>query len=207
MVTRRRIIENKKTSSPVVPAGYAPLNYIESGGTTASITRLNTTNGKTYNNSGFEIKFEPLDTFGTTSHVIFGARRANNSSNFELDTLTPADATGNGEIRTEGHTIPAYLSTGINECSLHGTEYTVNGNTYTVTRGTNSWNYAIDIFGCREVSTNKLPSHCKIYSFKFYRGTTLKIDLQPCRRLSDDAVGFYDWVDETFYTNSNWTGG
>ena len=205
---RRMIMAKRQVQpSPIVPDGYRALRYIENDGTTASITRLNTTNGKAYNNSGFEIVFEPLNAFTTTSHVIFGSRRAGNSHNFELDTATPADALGNGQIKTESNTSPAYLTTGINTCSLHGTEYIANGNTYTVTRGNNTWNYAIDIFGCREISSNKNASHCKIYSFKFYRGNVLKIDLQPCERISDGAVGFYDYVDETFYTNSAWTGG
>lgn len=196
--SRRRMMESEI---------YHPISYIENDGTSASITRLNSTNGKTYNNSGFDIEFETTTAFDTNTHVVFGARRANGDCDFGIYTNTAADAPGNGQIHTESSSAVAYLTTGKNVCSLRTDQYTVNGDTYTVTRGTNGWNYSIAIFGCREISSNKYASHCKIYSFKLYRGSELKIDLHPCIRNSDGAYGFYDTVDNNFYTNSHWTGG
>ncbi|MBP5434138.1 hypothetical protein [Ruminococcus sp.] len=42
----------------------------------------------------------------------------------------------------------------------------------------------------------------KIYSFKFYKGGELVMELIPCVRKSDDKPGMYDIVRQTFLTNS-----
>lgn len=40
-----------------------------------------------------------------------------------------------------------------------------------------------------------------IYSWKFYQDNVLIRDFIPCYRKSDNEIGLYDLVTETFYTN------
>ena len=40
-----------------------------------------------------------------------------------------------------------------------------------------------------------------IYGVSIYNGTTLVMDLVPCRRTSDDAIGMYDTVSDHFFEN------
>ena len=41
----------------------------------------------------------------------------------------------------------------------------------------------------------------KIYSIKIWNNTTLARNFIPCYRKSDDVVGLYDTINDTFYTN------
>ena len=41
------------------------------------------------------------------------------------------------------------------------------------------------------------------YSFKIWNGNTLLRNLFPCYRKSDNAIGFYDVVDDSFYINTS----
>lgn len=43
----------------------------------------------------------------------------------------------------------------------------------------------------------------KLYSFKIYDNGTLIRDLVPCKRNSDNVVGLYDMVNDTFYSSPN----
>ena len=43
------------------------------------------------------------------------------------------------------------------------------------------------------------PAKGRVYSFKAWDDNTLVIDLVPCIRLYDNAVGMYDLVEDLFY--------
>lgn len=42
----------------------------------------------------------------------------------------------------------------------------------------------------------------KIYSFRIYEGNTLVKDFVPCYRKSDNAIGFYDLINQVFLVNN-----
>lgn len=52
--------------------------------------------------------------------------------------------------------------------------------------------------------SNVLPSYIKLYSCKLYNTSgTLIRDYVPCKRITDDAIGLYDFVSETFYPSAS----
>lgn len=57
------------------------------------------------------------------------------------------------------------------------------------------------VFGCNTNGTIGLHSKSKIFNLQFYDEDVLKIDLIPCYRKSDNAIGMYDTVNGKFYTN------
>lgn len=63
--------------------------------------------------------------------------------------------------------------------------------------------YKVVLFACWSSWSDAL-SACgigKIYSFRFFKGGMLVIDLVPCIRIEDEKPGMYDLVTDTFYTN------
>ena len=51
-------------------------------------------------------------------------------------------------------------------------------------------------------SANVKSAKAKIYNVKSYKSSTLISDLYPCYRKSDNVIGMYDIVTDTFYTNA-----
>lgn len=52
--------------------------------------------------------------------------------------------------------------------------------------------------------SNVLPSYIKLYSCKLYNTSgTLIRDYVPCKRITDNEIGLYDFVSETFYASSS----
>lgn len=87
---------------------------------------------------------------------------------------------------------------------------THNANGSTITDGTysNSISYStreynqhpIILFGDNFISSNRALFNGRIYYAKVSEDGVDKIDLVPCYRKSDNAVGFYDYVSRTFIT-------
>lgn len=55
---------------------------------------------------------------------------------------------------------------------------------------------------CNESGKPTWASHLKIYSFKITDGDGPVCDMIPVKRTSDDVIGFYDKVTDTFFTNA-----
>jgi len=62
-------------------------------------------------------------------------------------------------------------------------------------------NYKIIIFGCNTNGTIGLLSEARIFKLQFFNEGELAVDLIPCYRKSDNKVGMYDRVNNTFYIN------
>lgn len=80
----------------------------------------------------------------------------------------------------------------------------IDGNADTFSTETTDGNaLAIYIFARRRVAgANALTPGLRLYSLKFYNGSTLEADFVPCFRISDGKPGMYDIVSEKFYTNA-----
>lgn len=65
------------------------------------------------------------------------------------------------------------------------------------------------LFGIVHYNDNasSVPINGRIYYLRITEGNTLKVNLIPAKRTSDNAIGFYDVVRETFITNSDLTAG
>ena len=181
-----------------LPVGYQQVEYIESTGTQYIDTGINTNT----TTSRYETKISPSLVSGTIG--IFGTRNnttANQSSmnvfiidgTFRLDWLNGAMGSS---VRISSNT-----------------EYTIS-----ITRGLatiNNVNYrtgdTISIDGSYTFyigSFNNVGSvyskgfSGKIYYSKLYNNNILVFDGVPCYRKSDNEIGMYDFVSNTFFTNA-----
>lgn len=184
---------------PKLPIGYTEVEYLESTGTQYIDTGINVNT----TTSRYETKINPSSVSGTMG--IFGTRNyssANQSSmnafiisgNFRLDWVS-----GNGNYNVRN------ISS--------DTEYTIS-----ITRGLatiNNVNYvsgdttSIDSLypfyvGNLNSAGSAFPNGFsgKIYYSKLYNNNILVFDGVPCYRNSDNEIGMYDLVSNTFFTNA-----
>lgn len=182
-----------------IPSEYEEVEYIESTGTQYIDTGINVNT----TTSRYETKINPSSVSGTMG--IFGTRNNSMASQssmnvfiiggtFRLDWLS-----GNGNYNVRN------IST--------NTEYTIS-----ITRGLatiNNVNYtsgetiSIDsLYPFYVGSFNNVGSvfstgfSGKIYYSKLYNNNILVFDGVPCYRKSDNEIGMYDLVSNTFFTNA-----
>ena len=181
-----------------LPEGYTQLEYIQCTGTQYIDTgiNINTTTSR------YETKINPSLVSGTIG--IFGTRNgssANQSSmnvfiidgTFRLDWLNGAMGSG---VRISSNTeyaisITRGLAT-INNVNYRFGENTSIDSSYTFYVG--SFNNAGSVF------SNGFSG--KIYYSKLYNNNILVFDGVPCYRKSDNEIGMYDLVSNTFFTNA-----
>ena len=92
------------------------------------------------------------------------------------------------------------------ECVIGDTSNTlsVNGTVVkTYTKSGDASPYKLGIFQLYlNESWDYQPANGKIYYIKLYEGDTLAVNLIPAVRLVDEAVGFYDNINDKFYTSN-----
>lgn len=71
----------------------------------------------------------------------------------------------------------------------------------TVANSTFKTPYNMIVFGCNNNGKISYLAKAKIFYLQFYDNDVLKVDLIPCYRKSDNAIGMYDVVTGVFYTN------
>ena len=187
-----------KTLGGKLPKGYTELEYLESTGTQYIDTGINTNT----TTSRYETKINPSLVSGTIG--IFGTRNsysANESSmnvfiidgTFRLDWLNGAMGSG---IRISSNTeyaisITRGLAT-INNVNYRFGDTTSIDGSYTFYVG--SFNNAGSVYS--------KGFSGKIYYSKLYNNNILVFDGVPCYRKSDNEIGMYDLVSNTFFTNA-----
>ena len=57
------------------------------------------------------------------------------------------------------------------------------------------------VFGCNTAGTIGLFTYARIFYLQFYDNDTLMVDLIPCYRKTDNAIGMYDVINNIFYEN------
>ena len=200
------------TASPV-PAGYTPLQYVERPTDAAANTCFNTT-GFTPNGTDdlvVNMTVELLAAPSSSSGGYFLACRQNNSGNtLGFGIFVPQDATSIGTYDGESCLIEPEGS-GI---SIIGKKYSLTvtktpttitvtdgTNTNTVTRTPRAMANALSVFGLISTSSQlNVPICGRIYALEATEGTTLKLKFIPCKRDSDNAVGFWNPVASEFKT-------
>lgn len=176
---------------------FEPLNYVATDSSAYTDTGISGDN----NNLKIKIQFS-VDT--RTSWKGWVGNHNNNTNrswrirwsdaNGKLcaNVNSKSDASGNNIIEgltlSDIHTIELTRSS----CKLDSNTTSIT-NTETGNANTNNILLGID-------STSDAPADLglKIYSFSIYNGNTLVCDYIPCLRKSDDAVGFWDHVTQTF---------
>ena len=94
--------------------------------------------------------------------------------------------------------IDVKLASGSQWVKIDGTVYGSNSQT----AGTLSNTYPVTLFALNYAGTPKGIPHLACESMIFYSGNTVVSNLVPARRNSDNAVGMYDTVSNTFYASS-----
>ena len=207
------------TASPV-PAGYTPLQYVE--------RPSNATTSQAYNDTGFKpngtddllvhIGCELLGTPSSSSGGYFFACRqysGQNSVGFGVfspqsaDSMKAFDGTS-ATIEPEGSGVSVKNHQYDLTVTKTPTTLSITDGTHsnTVTRTPRAMGSNIYLFGFYGTdSILNVPLVGRIYYLDMTEGDTLKLNLIPCKRNSDSAIGFWDSVSETFLTNAYYTAG
>lgn len=177
-----------------LPSTYQQVEYIESTGSAYIDTGIipNT-------NTKIDISFE-LITKGNYG-IIFGGEDAYNSNGFHL-----YNTSGNFDIsfgaRYSASTIPFELNTKY-KFVMDKTGFTLNSTSGTFETNTISTTYSIYLFAVhRATNVTETNALKRIYYCKLYNNGTLVRDMIPCYRVSDNVIGMYDLVSNTFFTNA-----
>ena len=181
-----------------LPVGYQQVEYIESTGTQYIDTGINTNT----TTSRYETKINPSLVSGTIG--IFGTRNgssANQSSmnvfiidgTFRLDWLNGAMGSSVRISSNTEYTIS--ITRGL--ATINNVNYVIGENTSI----DSSYTFYVGSFNNTGSVYSKGFSG-KIYYSKLYNNNILVFDGVPCYRKSDNEIGMYDLVSNTFFTNA-----
>ena len=202
----------------LVPSEYTQLEYIESTG-----TQYINANYEVKSNTKVEVDFKSNKTSGQSFTTLFGTQNSASSgryyfmfgsaNNYQVN--LPRNAGANACLLENGNIA-------IDDTPATGTYWTNDRSTYildiankTAKINNKTWNLST-LTGDYVAPTNVLmlltrnnagtaDSNCSrglLYGVKIYEGTTLKRNMIPCYRNSDNEVGLYDLVNNVFYTNA-----
>lgn len=182
----------------ILPSEYQQVEYIESTGTQYINTGINTNT----TTSRYETKINPSLVSGTIG--IFGTRNSSTANQSSMNVFII-----DGAFRLDW--LNGSMGSSVRISS--NTEYTIS-----ITRGLatiNNVNYrfvettSIDsLYPFYVGSFNNVGSvfsngfSGKIYYSKLYNNNILVFDGVPCYRKSDNEIGMYDFVSNTFFTNA-----
>ena len=191
------------TSEASLPKEYTQVDYIQSSGT----QYIDTEYIPTINDS-IEAKFSSSLTSGDKN--LYGSRISTHGEDYTIWTNTSTDkgiAVHFPITQTTKKDTGWFYKENIidNPVVLKVTpEYCYVNNeikyTFTDTRTAYTGTRTAYIFG-QHYNTPSYIGLYKLYYFKIWQGDKLKRNFIPCYRNSDNAVGLYDLVTNTFYTN------
>lgn len=180
-------------STQRLPAEYREVEYIESSGTQYIDTGISNSA-----NDSYEIEFTPLIVNNTqryfgglfTAGIALGLR---NDGNIMVSSVNSwvypnLQLTANQKIKVEYRSLDGWY--------LDDTKFETQ--TPSSDNDNNIFVCSVDFQG-----TAYSPASMKLYKYKHSDSNgTLKRNLIPCYRVSDDEVGMYDLVTEQFFTNA-----
>jgi hypothetical protein len=176
--------------------GYTRLSHIESTGTQYIDTGV--TGG---GNFGIEadVYIGSLPTDGY--HGVFGSKAANRDKESTLYYSANLNS-WNGSVRTSTSMQDAQLSPNTRTTvSLKGSVFSHDDVSISVSRGNNN-TYPVTLFAVNNAGAVSQFGSFKLYSCKIYTGSTLMRDMVPAKRESDNAIGMYDALNDTFYADA-----
>lgn len=201
---KKMAMMNSVASGGRLPSEYQECEYIESNGQQYIDSGI-----KLQFEYGFDVKFYTKSNVGGTQYgCIFGGRNSTGDRDYQLTSYdnyihTGSVRWGGAEAGPSGAQ-PYIVQYTIQECSLHNGVFTdCNGNTKILTKThiecpVNAYLFGLNNDG-RFIQSG---SGCRIYYLKIYDDTDSLIrDFIPCYRKSDNEIGMYDTVNDTFYTN------
>lgn len=179
---------------PIFPTEYERLEYLQSSGTQYIDTNVKLTSDDTVK-CKFEITEKPTDY--NYREGIYGTMEVKSRTNtfFVLLMRTP----GLARVGTSSNQVTSTnveLNT-VYDTTLSNGTYIQNGTTYTFTRH-NGFIFNTNCYVFARNQSAMLPTYAKVYSFEIVN----KFNGIPCRRKSDNVLGFYDTISKTFFTNA-----
>ena len=174
----------------VLPDGYTALSYIESNGTQYIDTGVSI-NGNFIIDCDFAL---PVASSGW--HGLLGGGNGNASASFSflINGLTTASFQ-HGSSSYNDVSFPFSVDTMYSAHLCHG--FSIGDTYYPYINFSSSQNCLLF-----KVNWDVSTINAKIYKFDLYTGTTLARHMVPAMRVSDEEIGLYDFVTETFFTNS-----
>lgn len=211
-------LELEYDSEDALPSGYAYVDYISSNPTsaTASSAQARTVIDYVPNaNTRYKVRGSRDNANNSTSRNYFcGARQS--SSDYQSALLFTANGTnksdvgflyGSGQWANVKYNMD-YVPGDIVVIEADANSLKVDGTTVaTYTPAGNPPSFKIGVFGATANGnttpgwTDSYPMNGKIYYLKIYEGNTLVVNLIPAYRYADDTVGFYDNINDKFYTS------
>lgn len=197
MINRRRVMGNE---NGLFPSEYKQLEYIKSTG--AQYFDTGVPGGANDLEIGCRFRYTKYAMYG----AVYGNWRDDTCNTTRLIVyITNFVLLNNNRLSSDGGcTDISIIENTIHTVISQYTIYTVDGVTGTVTHtalGTaNNDNIALFNRSVTNPNTSR-DIGLEVYSFYIKKSGTLIRNLIPCRRKSDNAVGMYDLVNDTFYTN------
>ena len=218
-------LELEYDTEDALPIGYAYIDYISSNPSTAgaSAGRARTVIDYVPNaNTRIKIRASRDNTSNSTSvNYICGVRMNNNDNTYALMLVKAGSTTstndksnvgllyGSATWTTDVYSEINYVAGDIITIEASKDVLKVNDVTLkTYTPAGNPPAVKMGIFGATNNgntppgwTSSANPINAKIYYLKIYEGDTLVVNLIPAYRYADDAIGFYDNINDKFYTS------
>ncbi|MCQ2581010.1 MAG: hypothetical protein MJ164_02460 [Alphaproteobacteria bacterium] len=210
--TSENPVEVISVGDRVVPAGYTQLEYIESTGT--QYINVGKVGNSTYN---YKLTYQKTEANNPTA--IFGARMGrsyNTGAYFAFSYVTSTEARAVCYFSDYVHDIPysgSYYENGL-DTNKHTFECTpitkiayIDGNTWQLQSSTTTieWESTIPLVLFATNTTTTVPTNrqkLKVWEFSAQKPNgDYDFNLIPAKRISDNVVGMYDTVTQTFFTN------
>ena len=203
------VVDDKVWWQPVKPSApevfpYRFVDYIENTGD---------------DNSWIELNVVPSNTFGyrailafdtrTTDTTVFGIRETtngritigiNSSNKYYFGWGSDNSNAASSPTITGGTPFVAMMNYRNDRTIKINGSSNLWGGTLSALGFTPTWNYVV--LGRRLPSGTYLGQQCRLYEFKITSGSDVIRDLRPCYRISDNEIGLYDTVTESFFANS-----
>ncbi len=182
---------------PTLPAGYTPLEYIESTGTQWIDTGYTPSNA-----TGVQTRVQ-INSMADDENVFFGAGESYLYKNFELYVWI-SKLEFNYNNYTFGNSVQLNDIVQI-DWNKNVINYSINGVSQPpIVRNPTSFTvpYTMYLFALNRSGSASVPGKIKMYYFKIYNNNSLTRDYIPAKRDSDGVLGMYDTVTNTFFTNS-----
>ena len=187
---------------PLLPDAYQEVEYIESFGTEYILTDVIPTAS-----TGFECTFYTKSIFTNSSNfgAVFGSRLGSKANELQITTFEQY-ASNDGTFRYGNLEYDAGIHKEVKETiSLHNLVYT---NPAGATRNVSSFTWSgnekpITLFALNNNgSITQGGRGCRIYEMRFYNGDVLTREYVPCYRKSDNVIGMYETITDTFLVNA-----
>ena len=192
-----------KVAESIDVEGYKQLLYIESTGTQyidiGVIPNINT---------GFEVDFLCNDALtATEAPQIFNAGGKGTNPHYAVSVYKKNTSVLGALTIGDSGDISAHITSGVRQYMKYTsngstTAILADGSTTSVTVTAVNVSNSIYLFAMHDGNNVSRLCRARLYGFKLYNNLTLTHNFVPVQRLSDNEIGLYDTIGQTFYGNS-----